>query len=252
MKKDFVMTSNAQEFLGGFERLDARAAVEKCFMTVEGEPGRGKTTTAEWFAVQNDLPFIRAKREWSSRWLLEDLIDCLATEPDRTFKEMYRQIVKRLAMCNEAARREGRPFAVIIDEADHIVHSGKMMETIRDITDQVEVAFILVGMGKLSKALTRYKQISSRVSAEVTFRALTLDDTRRLIRGRADVEVADDLVLHLHKAAGGYAREVLEGIGSIERVGRRLGRAVTLSDMDGQALLQDRTTGKAIMVRAEA
>lgn len=250
MNRDFVMTSNALEFLAGFERLDARAASEKCFMTVEGEPGRGKTTAAEWFAVQHDLPFVRAKREWSSRWLLEDLLDCLASEPDRTFKEMYRQIVRRLALCTEAARREGRPYAVIVDEADHIVHSTKMMETIRDITDAVEVPFILVGMGKLSKALTRYKQISSRVSAEVTFHPLTLEDTRKLVTGRADVEVADDLIQHLAKAAGGYAREIVEGIGSIERVGRRLGRTVTLADMDGQVLLQDRATGKAVTVRA--
>ncbi len=250
MNRDFVMTSNAQAFLSGYERLDARAASEKCFMTVEGEPGRGKTTAAEWFAVQHDLPFIRAKREWSSRWLLEDLLDCLASEPDRTFKEMYRQIVRRLALCTEAARREGRPYAVIVDEADHIVHSTKMMETIRDITDAVEVPFILVGMGKLSKALTRYKQISSRVSAEVPFLPLTLDDTRKMVSTRADIEVADDLVQHLHKAAGGYAREIVEGIGSIERVGRRLGRAISLADMEGQILLQDRATGKAVTVRA--
>ena len=95
-----------------------------------------------------------------------------------------------------------------------------------------------------------YKQISSRISAKVSFHALTLDDTRKLVGGRADVEVADDLVQHLHKAAGGYAREIVEGIGSIERVGRRLGRAVTLADMDGQVLLQDRATGKAMTVRA--
>jgi DNA transposition AAA+ family ATPase len=243
------MTSNAQAFLGGYERLDARAAAEKCFMTVEGDPGRGKTTAAEWFAAQNDLPFLRAKREWTSRWLLEDLLDCLSSEPDRTFKEMYRQIVRRLALCTEAARREGRPYAVIVDEADHIVYSSKMMETIRDITDDVEVPFILVGMGKLSKALTRYKQISSRVSAEVTFQPITLEDTRKLITARADVDVADDLVQHLHKAAAGFAREVVEGIGSIERVGRRLGRTVALADMDGQVLLQDRATGKAVTVR---
>jgi len=251
VKRDFVAISNVTRFIEGYERVERRAAVEKCFMTVEGEPGRGKTTTAEWFAVQHDLPIIRAKREWSSRWLLEDLLDCLGAEADRTFKDMYRQAVRVLAGRAESARATGAPYAIVIDEADHIVGSQKMMETLRDLTDPVEVPIILVGMGRLNKALTRYKQISSRVSAEVTFYALTADDTRRLIAGRAEVAVADDLALHLHKAANGYAREVLEGIGSIERVGKRLGRAVTLADMEGQALITDRATGRSVTVRAE-
>ncbi len=250
MKNTFVITTNVREFLAGYERVEKRAAVEKCFMTVEGEPGRGKTSAAEWFAAQNDLPFIRAKREWVSRWLLEDLLDCLAAEPDRTFKEMYRQIVRVLADRAASARAAGNPYAVIIDEADHIIRSEKMMETIRDITDAVEVPFILVGMGRITKGLTRYKQISSRVSAEVPFRALTPEDTRQIIVGRAEVGVEDDLCLYLHKASNGYAREVLEGIGAIERVGRRLGRAVALSDMDGQSLITDRSTGKTLIVRA--
>ncbi|WP_341990332.1 ATP-binding protein [Azorhizobium sp. AG788] len=251
MKNEFVVISNVQRFLSGYERVEKRAAIEKCFMVVEGEPGRGKTSTAEWFAIQNDLPIIRAKREWNSRWMLEDILDCLGSEPDRTFKEMYRQAVRVLAGRAESARAASVPYAVVIDEADHIVTSQKMMETLRDITDQVEVPVILVGMGRLIKALTRYKQISSRVSAEVTFLGLTADDTRRLIAGRSEIEVADDLSIHLHKASNGYAREVLEGIGSIERVGRRLGRAVTLADMEGQVLLTDRVTGKSVTVRAE-
>jgi len=251
LKNDFVVVSNVQKFLSGFERVESRAAVEKCFMVVEGDPGRGKTSTAEWFAIQNDLPIIRAKREWSSRWMLEDLLDCLGSEPDRTFKEMYRQAVRVLAGRAASALAAGVPYAIVIDEADHIVSSQKMMETLRDITDQVEVPVILVGMGRLIKALTRYKQISSRVSAEVTFEELNPDDTRRLIAGRCEIAVADDLSMHLHKASRGYAREVLEGIGSIERVGRRLGRAISLADMDGQVLLTDRVTGKTVTVRAE-
>lgn len=251
MKNDFVTTSNVLKFLAGYERVEGRAAIEKCFMTVEGDPGRGKTSTAEWFAIQNDLPIIRAKREWTSRWMLEDLLDCIGSEPDRTFKEMYRQAVRVLAGRCESARAAGVPYAIVIDEADHIVTSQKMMETLRDITDQVEVPVILVGMGRLHKALTRYKQISSRVSAEVTFVALTPDDTRRLISSRCEAEVADDLAMYLHKAANGYAREVLEGIGSIERVGRRLGRPVALADMEGMVLLTDRATTKSVTVRAE-
>lgn len=251
MKNEFVVTSNVQKFLNGFERVEKRAAIEKCFMVVEGDPGRGKTSAAEWFAIQHDLPIIRAKREWNSRWMLEDLLDCLGSEPDRTFKEMYRQVVRVLAGRAESARAAGSPYAIIIDEADHIVTSPKMMETLRDITDPVEVPIILIGMGRLIKALTRYKQISSRVSAEVTFSELSPDDTRRLISGRAEVEVEDGLAMYLHKASNGYAREVLEGIGSIERIGRRLGRAVSLTDMEGQILLTDRGTGKSIAVRAE-
>lgn len=251
MKEKFVTTSNTRRFLAGFEQVENRAASEKVFMTVEGDPGRGKTTTAEWFAIEHELPFLRAKREWSTRWLVEDLLDQLAADQDRTFKDMYRSVIKILAMKAEAARNAGAPFAIIIDEADHIVRSEKMMETIRDITDQVEVPVILIGMGRLFKTLTRYKQISSRVSAEVTFQPLSQDDTRKLIAERAEVAVDDDLMRFLHGACGGFAREALSGIKAIEGVGKRLGRPVALADMDGLVLLKDRS-GKEIVVRAGA
>lgn len=251
MKEKFVATSNTKRFLSGYAAVEERAASEKVFMTVEGDPGRGKTTTAEWFAINHELPFLRAKREWSTRWLVEDLLDQLAADQDRTFKDMYRSVIKILAMKAEAARNADAPFAIIIDEADHIVRSEKMMETIRDITDQVEVPVILIGMGRLFKTLTRYKQISSRVSAEVTFNPLLLEDTQKLVSERCEVEVEADLCGFLHAAAGGYARELLDGIKHIEAVGKRLGRPVTLFDMDGLVLLKDRS-GKDVIVRGRS
>jgi DNA transposition AAA+ family ATPase len=250
MKHKFIHTTNTRVFLSKIDEVERRGAQEKCFMVVDGEPGRGKTTTTEWYAVSNNLPFLRAKREWTSQWFLRELLDRLAIVPEHGFEKMYRQTVRGLGDRAAAARHNGETFAIIIDEADHIVRSERIMETIRDLTDPIETPIILVGMGKINSALTRFPQIASRVSAHAKFEALTLEDTRALISGRAEVEVAPDLTSYLHAMSKGFAREVLEGIGAIERTGRRLGRPVELKDMEGQTLLNDRGAGKPIIVRA--
>lgn len=250
MKNRFAHTENVGRFLAAYDRVAARSAREKAFMLVEGDPGRGKTCTGEWFAVQHDLPFIRAKREWTSRWMLRDLTDQLAAEPETSFEMLYRQVVKLLSVRAASAAAAGQPFAVLIDEADHLVRSERMMETLRDITDPAEVPVILIGMGRLKKNVTRYRQISSRVSAESEFVPLVVGDTAAILAARCEVPVEDDLVSHVHGVCAGFAREVVDCIGAIEAMGRRLGRAVSLADMEGQTLYVDRATGRAIIVRA--
>jgi hypothetical protein len=249
MKNVFVRLSNTAAFLDAYEIMERRGAAENCFMVVDGKPGYGKTSTAQWFAASNGLPFVRAKREWRPSWMLRELLETVQVAPAHSYERIFQQIVAELGKRSAIAQVEERPFAIIVDEADHVVGSSALMETLRDISDLIEVPILLIGMGRIQAGIKRFPQIASRAEAHVEFKPLTLADTRLLVEQRGDVQLDADLLALLHDKAGGYAREVLTGLASIERVGRRLDRPVTIADMAGQILLVERATGHAFTVR---
>jgi len=251
MRPDFVKTKNALAFIAGLQALQQRGASEACLMVVDGEPGLGKTKTIEWWATQNNAIFIRAKAEWTPAWFLRELLASLSRPPEFSFERMYRQALRALGDRAEAADRDQVPFAVVIDEVDHISRNGRLLETIRDLSDMVEIPFILVGMGRVRHNLTRFPQIASRIGQAVEFSPAPLEDAKALVEGLCEVPVKADLVGFLHTVSAGKFREIKEGIAAIERFGKRQsGKEIGLAEMDGHALLIDRRTGKPILVRA--
>ncbi len=253
MRNVFIQTGNSKAFMAALARLNERGAGEACLMVVDGEPGLSKTRTALWFAVQQDAVLLRAKKEWTPPWMLRDLLTAISKEPPaHSFEGRYRQALQRLGQSAAEAAREKRTFAVVIDEADHIARSERLLDTLRDLSDMLEIPFVLVGMGRIRHLLARHPQVASRVGQVVEFTALSPDDTATLVNGLCEVEVEPGLVAFLHRVSGGYAREVKEGIAAIERFGRRNAGSgpVTLAAMAGQTLMVDRATGKDIKVEA--
>ena len=249
MKNVYVSTSNTAAFLDAIDAVERRGASEACLMVVDGDPGRGKTCTAQWYALRHRAPYLRAKREWTPPWLLRELLAELRVQPERSFEQMFRQALTALGQRAEAARRAGEPFSVILDEVDHIVRSSSIMDTVRDLSDYIEVPFVLIGMGRVRSAIARYPQTASRVAQYLQFVDLTVEDVAKLVSARCECPVDADLLALLTDTAKGYSREVLEGIAAIERHGKRLGRPVTIADMAGRTLMNDRATGRPIIVR---
>lgn len=252
MRNVFVKTSNVSKFMAALMELQERGAAEACLVVVDGEPGVSKTATMAWWCAQSGSVYLRAKKEWTPPWLLRELLAAMNVRPEYSFERMYKQALQVLGARAAEAERDEDIFGVVVDEADHIVRSAKMLETLRDLSDMLEIPFVLVGMGRVRDGITRYPQVASRVSRPVEFARASLDDTRKLVEELCEVPVADDLVAYLHGASKGLVREIKEGIAAIERFGKRLpaGTAVDRAAMDGQALLNDRRTGGTIKVRA--
>ncbi len=252
MRPTFVKTENFSRFLAGLLTLNERGASEACFLVVDGEPGLGKTTIVHRWVTQEGCVYLRAKKEWTPAWMLRELLGLLKVSPEYSFERMFRQALAALAEHARIAARDGTTFAVVVDEADHISRKESMLETLRDLSDMLEIPFILVGMGRIRDNLTRFRQISSRVGQPVEFKPCSLADVQALVKGLCEVPVADDLVATLHQVSAGYTREIKEGIAAIERFGKRSpGKTIDCALMDGQPLLIDRRTGKPICVRAE-
>lgn len=250
MKNVFVETENVQRFLGGLRALERRGADEACLLVVDGAPGLGKTTALDHWAVQNGGVYLRAKQEWTPRWFMRELLAQLNITPAHSFERAFAQAVEALVSHRARAAQQKAPFGLVVDEMDHVARDRRVMETLRDLSDLLRIPFILVGMGRLRDSLASYPQIASRVGQYVRFEKASVADVRRFIDERCDARVADDLVGFVHQVTDGYNREILEAIASIERWERMNHRpdGVTLKDMRGVPLINDRRTGKAILI----
>lgn len=252
MRPQFIKTENYTRFLAGLLALADRGASEACFLVVDGDPGLGKTTIVYRWVTQEGCVYLRAKKEWTPGWMLRELLGLLKVTPEHTFERMYKQALAALAEQSRDAERAGTTFAVVVDEADHISRRGEILETLRDLSDMLEIPFVLVGMGRVRQNLTRFQQIASRVGQPVEFKPCPLADVHALVTGLCEVSVADDLIAFLHKESHGFTREIKEGIAAIERFGKRnAGRIVDCTLMDGQPLLINRRSGHPILVRSE-
>lgn len=257
MKPVFVKTQNFRAFEGAIESMNGRGAEECVFIVVDGKPGLGKTTILCKWAAKNSCMYIRAKTEWSASRLIGELLDEARVLTPRTHEARFKAALQALTERAVLADNTGRQFAVVIDEADHISRKEKLIETVRDLADLSGVPFILVGMGKIRDNLTRYPQIASRVSNYVQFSPADLSDVDLFLREKCDVLVAPDLTKFVHTSTGGFNREIKEAIQSIERHGSRIALAnpdvgLSLKEMAGQHLINDRKTGHPIKVPGAA
>lgn len=253
MKNTFVETSNVREFYGALKKVNDRGAIEACMVVVDGKPGLGKTTTLSRWVVQTGSVYLRAQKGWDYSWFIQELLAELSVDPKsiRGKRERFARALSELQDRADRAAFEDKTFGIVIDECDLVSSRGEIMEAIRGISDLKFLPTILVGMGTLRDNLRRFPQIESRAPNKVAFVPATIEDTRALIDGRCEVPVADDLVQYVWKASRGYNREILDAIAHIERFGLRADideGGVTISDMAGQPIMTDRTTGKEIIV----
>ncbi len=255
MKLDFVETQNVKKFYNALSALHRRGAEEACLIVVDGEPGLGKTTTLNHWASQSNGIFLRAKQQWTPNWMLTELIESLGGMAPHSFQKKFAKALELIKARQTASSIDSEKFAIVIDEADYISAKKTLLDTVRDLSDTTFVPAVLVGMGHIRENLIRFPQVNSRVSQRVKFKKATLEDVRLMIDQMCEIKVADDLCKFVHRASGGYNREILNAIASIERIGLRLPSEpdrgptiVSMSDMVNKPLINDRNTGHEILV----
>lgn len=253
MKPDFVKTQNYMRFLGAMSDLEMRGSAECRLIVVDGLPGLGKTTILSLWADDEDCTYLRAKTDWDPYWMLGELLTAMGeVNPPRGQQNRFNDCLAALVKRAQEAAVVQRQYVVVIDEADHVSKKGKLVDTIRDLTDITGVPFILVGMGTIRNNLTRYPQTASRISRYVRFEPASVEEVAEFLSAKCEVPVAEDLATFVHRATGGFNREILEAIKSIERFGLRNPPAgsdgLTLREMAGQHLTNDRKSGRPIHV----
>lgn len=249
MRSNYVKTENVTRFLGAFSNLEDRGASEACLMILDGEPGLGKSAFVSWWASQTGSVYLRSKKEWTPQWMMEELLQSIGVKnPAHAFKRKFSQAIEQLSHMAIQAERESSQFAIVIDECDHIASSGRMLETLRDISDLTEVPMIFVGMGKVRANFARFPQVARRISQHVEFARASERDIKALADGLCEVAIAPDLLDLLLNRSGGFFSEIVEGLSQIERFAQLNRVEATLEALQGQTLFNDRRTNKPIQV----
>lgn len=253
MKQGFVETRNYLQFVAAMTAMEARGADECRLVVVDGFPGLGKTTILHRWASQEGCIYLRAKTEWSPYWMMAELLELLGIPvPPRGHEARFRACIGALSECRQRAQTARQQFAIVIDEADHVSTKTALIDTIRDFTDLTEVPFVLVGMGRIRDNLTKHPQTASRISRYVRFEPADIEDVSAFLAQKCEVSVAPDLAAFVTQATRGFNREILEAVKSIERFGHRNAPAdavgLTLREMAGQHLINDRKSGQPILV----
>jgi DNA transposition AAA+ family ATPase len=232
VKKQFVKTSNYERFRTGISAVENRGAAEASLMLVTGEAGYGKSATVDQWAIQTGAAYLRAKVEWTPRYFMTELAESLKLDSRGRAKDVFGRIAGFIG---------GQQIPLVIDEVEHCLRdNAQVLEAIRDLSDLTEVLVVLVGMEQVQARIARHAQISSRIAKVVTFMPATEDDVLITCNQLAEVKIANDLVMEIHRQSAGRMREIMNAIATCERTAHRNGTdKIALSDMAGQTLTHD-------------
>lgn len=233
MKKVFVKgITNYERFRTGISAVESRGASEASMMLVTAPAGYGKSQMVDYWAVAHQAAYLRAKVEWTPRYMMMELAESLKLDSRGRAKDIFGRIAGVLG---------GQQIPLVIDEVEHCLQNGaKVLEAIRDLSDLTEVIVILVGMDQVQAKIARHAQISSRIAKVVEFQPATPEDVAELCKQLSEVTIATDLVAEIHRQSAGRVREIMNAIATVEQTAARNGnKAATLKDMEGMVLTHD-------------
>lgn len=215
MRHKIVPIKNVSRVLDASEALINRTLGMPGIGLIWGRSGLGKTTAATWMVNQCHGVYVRAIATSTPSSLLGAIMRELDIDVrGSTNADRVEAIVQKLA-------ESQRPL--FIDEADYIVESKRLTETLRDIHDLSTVPVILIGMDNIKRKLREREQFTGRIAQWVEFQPADMADARLLADGMCEVKIADDLLERLHKAATGSVRLITVGLGRLEQFARTRG-----------------------------
>ncbi len=189
------------------ERLNSRTAGLPGIAVKYGPAGYGKTTAA--LAIANELRayFVQMRSAWGRKALLEKILLEMGAKPHGTIPQMLDQVCEQLAT-------SGR--MLILDEFDYCTRNDGLIELVRDIYEGSQATLLLLGEEMLPQKLKKWERFHSRVLSWIPAQPVSLNDARALAPIYCPgVHVADDLLEHLVKLAGGSVRRVSVNLAAI-------------------------------------
>lgn len=214
MRSKICLTKNVARLADAGEALQRRAVGMPGMGLVHGETGYGKTTAITWWSNRAGAVYVRALATWTPAAMLGAILRELSRPPRGSCAAMLEDIIEALAVSN-------RPL--IVDEADYLVDSKRMTESLRDMHDLATVPVILVGMADIDRKLAHRKQLTGRIMQDVRFQPADVEDVALLARELCEVEIGEDMVDMIARQTGGSARLTVVGLARVEEFARRKG-----------------------------
>ncbi len=210
MIDDFAMTQNMRRFLAGIEVLRQPIKGRIGIMLVYGPYGTGKTEAGRWFYTHHAAPFMRAYKGCSRRELLSCLVDSLEAKPKYRSADLFEQL---LGLMDEQTQ------PIVIDEADYLL-AGRIIETVRDISDMTNAPIILMGMENFSKDLQDYPHIIDRVTVTVKFELFNEDEIAEYAERICEVRLSSDAIAFVRMHGKGRLRMTTTWLQRAERIAK--------------------------------
>lgn len=224
MKTKFVKTANVLKMLGALTELEKRNQVVPGLALVHGHQGYGKTMATHWYAVQHNCVYLRAQGAWTVNWMLMDLAASLGMSPEGVSRSNFRNIKHELF---------SRPRLVLLDEADYVIRRRELLDTVRDLHDTSGSPVCLVGMAGAREAVARKSpQFWSRVSQEVEFGPLTLEDVAVIGQELANMVLAPEHCREIRRRTEGNFRKTVVVLAKMETICKTNQTAVSAQVID--------------------
>lgn len=216
MRSKTVLTKNIARLNDAGEALLRRAPGMPGMGLVHGETGFGKSTAIAWYINRPNVNgvYVRALSVWTPAAMFSTILQALGRVPRGGSAVMVKEIIEQLLIQN-------RPL--FIDEADYIINSKAMTESLRDLHDMALVPVVLIGMAGIDQRLAHRKQLINRVMQDVRFEPSDMEDARKVTDALCEVKVRDDLLELVLRASGGNVRNLVVGLQRIEHYTRSQG-----------------------------
>ncbi len=234
--------SNETRFVGAVTAVERRGAAEANWVLVEGDYGFGKSKLMMRHSLRTGSVFVRAKANWTAKWALTDIGDVLGLERQSTTQKQFAAVSKELM------RMQLQPgFCLMVDEVNHCARDGKVIETLRDLTDTAELVMIAGGNKGISGQLRSHGAILGRVDQHVEILPATVPDVKLMCSALLpDVKVSDKMVEMIQHRCQGSLRLVMGALARVEVFAKRGRLEVTPETYGNLPLLSSDRTAKGV------
>lgn len=211
MKETFAITKNVRRFVHGVEVVRSPIKGRIGNMLAFGPPGTGKTDVGQWYASQNDVPYVRAKDISSRRSLLANIVAELGVAGSFRTDDLFNQIVEQLIE---------RPRPIIIDEVDYLIRGGAV-EVLRDINDMTNTPIIMMGMEHAEKNMRRFRHLYDRFTAIIRFELFDLEEIKGLAESICGVNLSECALQFISQNGQGKLRTTTTWFARAEQLAKR-------------------------------
>lgn len=210
MRAKTAITKSIKKYLVAMGALEDRNSRSERMCLLWGLSGAGKTTATAYVVNQVHGVFIRAQKIWTMTGMLGAMCESLGGKQVRNRQPMFDFIVKQL---------KTKKQSLFIDEADYL--DENLIEVVRDIHDLSKRPIVLIGMDKLRHGLLVNERFMRRITQEIVFGPIDMQDAREVCTEVCEVKVADNLLERLHAEADGNVGLIYNGLKAIEALAKR-------------------------------
>lgn len=206
--------TNVALCLNALERIMNRSRHLPGMGVLYGPAGYGKTKAATYVANKHRAYHIRCCQLSTRKSILESILKEMGISPDKTMAGQLEQITEQLTTSQ-------RPL--IVDEIDHLVEKGAVVEIIRDIHDLSACsAILLIGEERVPGKLKKWERFHGRILDWIPAQPADYRDAEQLSRlyVASPVEIADDLLHDVHSLAKGSVRRICVNLDMIQEEAR--------------------------------